>query len=396
MEPIATHGTCSACGTGEVNHRAVFILNVIDEVFIKTVGVFFAILPTKQESVLGSRLQGFIFGLFKLVGLVHYNTDSSKAASGRSELIWNEATRRAIRVEQMVLLGKYLDQYRARIGNRWVYFESLPIPPWLSQKGYDWMDDKLALAEQLNTHGVPAPRARAVTSLRAAAQAFHELTKPVIVKPRIGSRGRHTTTNIGTLEELQSAFLLGRQIARELVVQEHLFGSVCRATVVDGKLVGFFKADPPKVVGDGTHTVRELIAVTNQQRPERIGEIVVTEDVLAFIARKGYTLESVVPEGEVLDLTAKTGRFYGGKTKEMLEAVHPKIREVFEKAGKVVAAPVVGFDCIIVDPSADPESERWGIIECNSLPFIDLHYFALEGKPNDIAPYIWDLWEAKK
>jgi len=58
-----------------------------------------------------------------------------------------------------------------------------------------------------------------------------------------------------------------------------------------------------------------------------------------------------------------------------------------------VGLSVVGFDCIIPDPTKDANSQRWGIIECNSLPFIDLHYFALEGKPKNIAGMIWDMWE---
>jgi cyanophycin synthetase len=83
----------------------------------------------------------------------------------------------------------------------------------------------------------------------------------------------------------------------------------------------------------------------------------------------------------------------GGYTREMLQEIHPKFHQIFAKAGELVRAPVVGFDLITTDPSADPDTIRWGIIECNSLPFIDLHYYALEGSPNDLAPKVWDLWE---
>ena len=182
-------------------------------------------------------------------------------------------------------------------------------------------------------------------------------------------------------------------IAHTLVVEEHLYGSVYRATVVGGKLVGFFRADPPRITGDGTHTIRELIEIQNASRPERIREIVINDDTLAFIARKGYTTESVLPLGEVLDLTAKTGRFYGGYTKEMLPEVHEKIHDYFRRAGEAVEASVVGFDVIIPNPTEDPGTQKWGIIEANSLPFIDLHYFAFEGEPVNPAYAIWELWE---
>ncbi|MFA6503055.1 MAG: hypothetical protein WCT45_02245, partial [Candidatus Paceibacterota bacterium] len=136
----------------------------------------------------------------------------------------------------------------------------------------------------------------------------------------------------------------------------------------------------------------ELIAQKNASRHERLGEVVITDDLISFIRRAGYTLEGVLPHGVVLDLSAKTGRFYGGSTEEMLTNVHPKMHEIFTKAAGIIGAPVAGFDLISADPTQDPDTERWGIIECNSLPFIDLHYYALRGEPVDVARHIWDLW----
>ncbi len=94
-----------------------------------------------------------------------------------------------------------------------------------------------------------------------------------------------------------------------------------------------------------------------------------------------------------LESRGATGRLYGGYTREMLPEVHPKMHDIFAQAGKAIQASIVGFDLIIERPTEDPDTQKWGIIEANSLPFIDLHYFALEGTPIDIAKPIWDLWE---
>ena len=337
---------------------------------------------------------GFV-GFFRVLGLAKFSEDATLVVTGRSELIWNEAVKRGIKIQQVIMFRKPLEQYRAHINGRWVYFQSIPIPPWLPQSGYEWIDDKFLLSEKLNNARINSPRAKKVTSLKNAERAFAELRKPVIIKPQHGSRARHTTTNINTIDELRSAYELGKMIARSLVVEEHLFGSVYRATVIDNNLVGFFKADPPKVTGDGIHTISQLIEEQNKNKPENIFDITVNEDVISFISRKNYTLESVLQKGEILDLTAKTGRFLGGYTKEMLPEIHPKFKEIFEKAGGVVEASIVGFDVIIPSPTEDPEGQTWGIIECNSMPFIDLHYFAYEGPQLDLAKNIWDLWETE-
>jgi cyanophycin synthetase len=75
--------------------------------------------------------------------------------------------------------------------------------------------------------------------------------------------------------------------------------------------------------------------------------------------------------------------------------VHPKLREYLERAAAALGVPIVGFDLIIKDPEGDPEIQEWGIIEANSLPFIDLHYLPLHGEPSNVAAHVWDLWNEK-
>jgi D-alanine-D-alanine ligase-like ATP-grasp enzyme len=61
----------------------------------------------------------------------------------------------------------------------------------------------------------------------------------------------------------------------------------------------------------------------------------------------------------------------------------------------VVNDPVLGFDFITEDISSDPKNTRWGIIECNAVPFINLHHDPLEGEPINVAGKLWD-YIAKK
>ncbi len=376
-------------------------MDLIDAILERTIGALFGWIPVSREGALSNGVIRGLVGSFRLVGLARFSTDKEKSISGRSRLMWDEAELRGIEMQQIVMFGKYLEQYRARIGGKWFYFQSIPIPYWLPQKGYDWLDDKFRLASRLSASGIPAPKVAHVTFWFQARRAYARLNKPLIVKPRAGSRGRHTTTNIREMEELRAAYKLGKMIALSLVMEEHLYGSVYRATVIDGKLVGFFRADPPQVTGDGIRTIQELITEKNARKhadpatKDKLGDIEVNDDLHSFVARKGCTLASVIPQGFTRDLSAKTGRLYGGYTREMLPEVHPKMHEIFARAGTVVQASIVGFDLIIPDPKADPDTQSWGVIEANSLPFIDLHYLALEGAPINLAKNIWDLWEER-
>ncbi len=383
---------CSACGTSPVNHTFIFILNILEETIGKASDKVFSFTNTPRWQKATFQVEKILFSILSFLHLVTFKDEIEKAVTGRSRLIWEEAKLRGIDMRQLVVFGKPIEFYRAKINNKYYYFPSLPIPPHMPQAGYKWIDDKFKLFEVLSQNGISAPKAEKFFTLNGALKAFENMAKPVIIKPQQGSRGRHTTTNIKTKEELIKAYNVAREITLFMVMQEHLFGSVYRATVINGKLVGFFRADPPQITGDGIKNIKKLIEEKNKNKLERISDININNDLLSFIKRQNYTLESVLPKDLTINLSAKTGRMYGGYTEEMLPKVHPKMHEIFEKAGKLIDAPVGGFDLIIGDPTKDPDTQTWGIIECNSLPFIDLHYFALVGEPVNLAKNIWDLW----
>ncbi len=383
---------CDACGTSVVNHRFLLVSSILDDTMGKIDEVFSKILKNNKWNNIASSIEKILHNFLHIIGIVKYNDDIEKASTGRSKMIWEEAQRRGILMQQVKVFGKCIDHYRAKINDKFFYFQSLPIPPWFSQKGYGWLDDKLILAKALTDKGIPAPKTREAKNFKETLKAFKELEKPVIIKPKLGSRQRHTTTNINTKEELEYAFNSARLITNSVVIQEHLYGSVYRATVIENKLVGFFRGDPPKVTGDGTKNIKELIQEKNKNHNERLSDISINDELINFIKREGYTLESILSKDKTINLTGKTGRMYGGYTKEMLPEVHPKMHQIFKKAGGIVSVPVAGFDLIIEDPTKDPDLQKWGIIECNSLPFIDLHYFALEGTPINLAINVWNLW----
>ena len=385
--------TCSACGTSPVNHTFLLVSSILEETIGKILDniLFFSKKNTSRK--IADFVEKILLNIAVLLHIATFNDDIDKALTGRSKLIWEEAKKRDIPMRQVVIFGKPIELYQALINGKKYYFQSLPIPRDLPQSGYLWLDDKFKLHKELLKNGIQAPKSFKIFTHRNALKSFNQLNKPVIIKPRNGSRGRHTTTNINTEEELKNALKLSRQITLSTVMQEHLFGSVYRATVIQNCLVGFFRADPPQITGDGINTIEKLIANKNLKHNDKISSIRINADLIKFIERQGYTMASILEKDKTINLSAKTGRMYGGYTEEMLPKVHPKMHAIFAKAGSIVDAPIIGFDLIIEDPTLDPDTQRWGIIECNSLPFVDLHYFALEGKPVNLAENIWDLWK---
>ena len=384
---------CAYCGDSPVNHKMAYISQTLT---LRISGLFEFVARASRNKFLNKVTKAinlfFVFFSQKMK-VLYMGKNINDAVTGRSKVIWEEAKNRGIEMQQFVIYGRPLEQYRAKINGTWEYFESLPIPDYLPQSGYDYIDDKVRLKTVLEKNGVSVPKSVSVINVKEAAHAFNNMNKPVIVKPRIGSRGRHTTVFINTIDELISAFKIAQKLCKYVAVEEYLTGPVCRATVVDNKLVGFFVAYPPFVIGDGVHTVRELIDIKNKNKHERVDDIKINDESKDYLKRQNVDENTIIEQGKQINILSRTGRFFGGETSEIINTLHPKLKDYIETAARAIIAPVVGFDVIIEHPENDPDNQKWGIIEANSLPFIDLHYYPLHGEPVNVASYIWDLWK---
>lgn len=332
---------------------------------------------------------------FSWIGLGKIVTDLREDHSLRTRAIWEEAKRRGIELTEFRPFGRTVEWLFARYQGKLFAFEGLPRPRGVDSPGLDWMDDKGVMRDHFSAVGIPVARGGTATLVKRALELFDEIGDRVIVKPRLGSRSRHTFTNITTRSELVKAFYSAQQLCPWVVVEQHLDGPVHRATVVAGKLVGVARRDVPQVVGDGVKTVGELAAIENQY-PGRQGPIYAPlpgpKEAEPFLQAQGLTWNSVPTKDQVVVLDWKVNRGSGGVTTEVTTEVHPENVVLFEKVAAVVGDNIIGIDFI-----AERLDVPWhtlppcGVIECNSLPFIDLHHYPIRGAPRNAAGAVWDL-----
>lgn len=337
-------------------------------------------------------LGGFIH-FYKAIGVLRVNNDPEKTVNQRGRVFWQEAIRRGVPMCSFLAFGRPVDLYMIELKGKKIYFNGLPRPIHTPNNSEWWMDDKFTLKQVLQKAGVPVACGGVFSSYEPLLQQFLKLDKPVIIKPRLGSRGRHTTTFIYTELDLKKAFVSAKQLCHWVILEEHLIGSVYRATMIGGKLAGVLAGDPPRVTGDGVSTIGQLIVKKNNHKPKGVKDVVITPQHITFLARQEYTLDTVLSEQKTIDLLEKIGVSYGGSSGEVTEITHPEIKNILEKAAAAVGDPLIGFDFIIKDITIDPYQQKWGVIECNGLPFINLHYDPIEGKTNNVAQPLWDYIE---
>ena len=115
------------------------------------------------------------------------------------------------------------------------------------------------------------------------------------MKPRLGSRGRHTLTYINTREDLKKAYHIAKQLCLWVIVEEQLFGPVYRGTVINYRLEGIFVARQPFVTGDGKSTIHDLIAHKNTTKIAGVADVEISPKMTGFVTRELQSLGRITP-----------------------------------------------------------------------------------------------------
>jgi cyanophycin synthetase len=257
--------------------------------------------------------------------------------------------------------------------------------------------DKEETNRILGDLGLPVARQRLVHDEERAIKAAERLGFPVVVKPLDANHGRGVSIGMTDPEQVRAAFKLAREHSRAVLVESFLEGYDHRMLVVNGKLIAVAKRMPGHVVGDGRHSVRELVELTNQDPRRGIGHekvltrLEIDHQALRLLERKGYGPDSVPPAGELVFLRSTGNLSTGGTSIDMTDVVHPDNRAMAERAAKAIGLDVCGIDFLCPDVTRSWKEVGGGICEVNAAPGFRMHVAPSEGTPRDVAGPVMDM-----
>ena len=384
---------CKDCEPAQESHLVAYLSVVfgwIDEPFFKLMERLFK----NTAEIISDKITLPFFNLMVFLKLGYFSEKPDKKDTWRTKCFWDEAKRRGIKMREFHL-GPIRDGFVAKYKNQTIVFDGLPRPGFKESPALKWMDNKGIMKIKFLKEGLPVAPGGVAFTTSGALKIFNNITKPVITKPNLGSRSRHTMIHINTRQDLVLGFKKAKKLSPLVVVEEELRGYLFRGTLIGGKLVGVVKRDQPEVEGDGIQTVRQLIEEENK-RPERAGpvfhKIVVDKETEIELKRENIGMNDIPEKGKVVTFSQKTSRGCGGTTTEVTNITHPENVKMLEHIASFLNDPLIGVDFIIEDIAKSwKEEQHCGIIECNSLPFIDLHHYIMFGKPNNVAGKLWDL-----
>jgi len=264
--------------------------------------------------------------------------------------------------------------------------------------GVDIASDKKLTNRLLAATGVPVPRSEVVRDEDGAAAAAGRIGYPVAVKPLDGNHGRGVILNLVDGDGVRAGYRAARAESRGggVVVESFLTGNDYRCLVIGGVLRAVAQRVPAHVDGDGTHSITELVDLTNADPRRGIGHekvltrIKVDEESIAYAREQGFELADVPPRGQRVYLKRTANMSTGGISIDRTEEAHPDNVEIAELAARVVGLDIAGIDLVCPDVSLPVRETGGGIVEVNAAPGFRMHTNPTEGEAQYVAKPVID------
>jgi cyanophycin synthetase len=253
--------------------------------------------------------------------------------------------------------------------------------------------DKDLTKQLLLAAGVPVPVGQPVSSSDEAWQVAQKIGLPVVIKPLDGNQGKGVTVNIVTRDHLDIAYHAAVEHG-VVMVEKFLPGNDFRLLVVGNKLVAAARRDPPQVLGDGQHTVRELVDIVNQD-PQRgeghataLTKIRFDEIAVARLNIQNLTPESVPERGRRVILRNNANLSTGGTATDVTDDVHPDVAASAVAAAQMVGLHICGVDMVCESVLRPLAAQGGGVVEINAAPGLRMHLSPSYGKGRSVGDAI--------
>lgn len=257
--------------------------------------------------------------------------------------------------------------------------------------------DKEETKNLLEAAEIPVPRGRIIYDEEDMQAAIDKIGYPIVLKPVNGNHGKGATTNIRTWDDAVVALAAAKKYGRAVICEKFITGRDFRLLVINYKFVAAALRTPAAVIGDGKHTIQELIDIVNQDPRRGYGHekvltsIKVDDFTMDILNKKEYTLDTVLADKEELWLKPTANLSTGGTATDVTDFVHPTNVFMAERIARIIGLDICGIDIMAPDLSVPITENGGAILEVNAAPGFRMHLDPTEGLPRNVAEPVIDM-----
>ena len=222
---------------------------------------------------------------------------------------------------------------------------------------------------------------------------------PIVIKPFDGVHGDLVFIGIESKNEFNEKLKKIFQKHEYVLVEKEFKGKEFRFIAGRNKVFAVAHREPANIVGDGVHTIRELIKIKNQD-PRRgkghiypLTKIEINNITKQYLKEQKIGLESILSFGKKVYLRKNSNLSTGGDSIDVTDQVHSELKKIAVKT--ICAIPGLAYGGIDImtnkDISEKPTKNSCIVIELNPSPGLRMHHFPAIGKPRNVAKEIIDI-----
>lgn len=252
------------------------------------------------------------------------------------------------------------------------------------------MANKTVTKKILHGADFPVPAGSEFRQKSEALRYFPQVRdKAIVVKPKSTNFGLGISIfqEPASLSDYDKALDIAFSEDSDVLVEEFIPGTEYRFFVLDGKCEAVLLRVAANVIGDGIHTIQELVELKNQNplrgREHRSPlEIIDLGDIeLLMLEQQGYRPDTILAAGVKADLRGNSNISTGGDSIDVTETMDESYKQIAADMATAMGAWVCGVDLIIPDPNipSTQENPACTCIELNFNPSMYMHTYCHEG-----------------
>ena len=254
------------------------------------------------------------------------------------------------------------------------------------------MENKVVTKKVLAKAGFNVPQSIEFTDVKSAVENFPLFeNRAVVIKPKSTNFGLGISIfqqGVTDRDDFAKAVEIAFREDKEIMVEDYLLGTEYRFFVLGDQTLAVLLRLPANVIGDGVHTVAELVAAKNDHPLRGDGsrtplkKIALGDIEQLQLKEQGLTVDSIPAKDQLVQLRANSNISTGGDSIDMTDEMHASYKEIAVGISKAMGAAVCGVDLIIPDLKQPAESSlrSWGVIEANFNPMMMMHIFPFSGQ----------------
>ena len=254
------------------------------------------------------------------------------------------------------------------------------------------MENKVVTKKVLAKADFNVPQSVEFTSLEQAVASYPLFEgRAVVIKPKSTNYGLGISIfqqGVHNSDDFAKAVEIAFREDKEIMVEDYLVGTEYRFFVLGEETLAVLLRVPANVVGDGVHTVAELVATKNDHPLRGDGsrtplkKIALGDIEQLQLKEQGLTIDSIPAKDQLVQLRANSNISTGGDSIDMTDEMHDSYKRLAVGITKAMGAAVCGVDLIIpnLKKPAEASLSSWGVIEANFNPMMMMHIFPYAGK----------------